>query len=258
MTHIFNARIGFARPFLIALLLVAFWLVAGWRGWTDPLIFPPLPSVLRTYVAGESASELWQGLAISMVRLVIGGMIGIAIGLALGMAMGLSRVFEALVAPTFHGFRQIALFAWIPLLTAWLGADEAAKITFVVLATMKPVAMGTLEGIQSVNLQHLDVGRALCFSRARTLRQIMLPAALPSIAGGLQLGLIHGWMATVGAEYLLGSFAPGIGAFVVEGRERMAMDQVFAGIIAIAVIGLVLNVILRRVAGRAMLWKGDD
>jgi len=250
-------RLLVLRPFAIAILLVLLWIAAGSWAWVDPLVLPPLPSVLRAYAGGRMDGELWSGLAASLWRLISGALAGTAFGLAIGAAMGFSRAVEAVVAPSFHGFRQIALFAWIPLLTAWLGADDAAKISFVALATMKPVAMAAFEGIRSVPDHYLDVGRALCFSRWRTLRQIVLPAALPSLAPGIQLGLIHGWMATIGAEYLLGSFAPGIGSYVVEGRERLAMDQVFAGVILIAFVGLVLNFALRALSARAMAWKGQ-
>lgn len=253
-----NRAIASLRPFALAIGLLLLWIAAGAFGWIDSMVLPPLPEVLRSYGEDTVAVELWLGLGASLGRLLSGALIGIVVGLGLGATMGFSRRVEALIAPSFHGFRQIALFAWMPLITAWLGAENAAKITFIALATMKPVTMAAMEGVRSVPHQYLDVGRALCLSRWRTVRQVMLPSALPSIAAGLQLGVMHGWTAAIGAEYLLGSFAAGIGSFVVEGRERLAMAHVFAGVIAIAAVGLLLNVALRRVATRAMLWKGLD
>jgi sulfonate transport system permease protein len=248
---------GALRGAVPIITLVALWGVGAQLGWINPLILPPLPEVLRAFVDPANAAPLWGGLAASFLRLLLGAAGGIVLGLAAGALMGLSPTAEKLIGPSFHAFRQVALFAWIPLLTAWLGAGDTAKITFVVLAAFKPVTMATFEGFRGVPRHYLEVGRAMCFSRRRTLVKITVPAALPAIVGGLQLGLIYGWMAAIGAEYLMGGVAPGIGAFVIAGRERLAMDQVYVGIITIAAVGLILNKALRWSGARALRWKGE-
>jgi sulfonate transport system permease protein len=237
--------------------LFAIWGVGAQAGWISPAILPPLPQVLQGLADPQISDPLFGGLAASARRLVLGGALGIAAGLALGGALGLSQTVDKLVGPSFHAFRQVDLFAWIPLLTAWLGGGELAKVVFVALAAFKPAAMGTYEGFRNVPAQYVDVGRALCFSPSLTLRRIVLPAALPSVVGGLQLSLIYGWLATIGAEYLMGGIAEGLGAFVVAAREHMALDQVYLGVLVVAVVGLALNKGLRRLGDRALRWQGD-
>lgn len=233
------------------------WGVAAQAGWVNPLMLPKLGELVSALGEPGVGDQLLAGLGASSVRLVFGGALGIAVGLALGGLLGLSKTADALAGPSFHAFRQVALFAWIPLLTAWLGGGDLAKIVFVALASFKPVVMGTYEGIRSAPPQYLDVGRVLCFSRRRTLARIVIPAALPAIVGGLQLALIYGWLATIGAEYLMGGIAEGVGSFVVAGREHLRMDEVFLGIITIAAVGLVLNKGLRWAGSRALRWKGE-
>jgi sulfonate transport system permease protein len=161
------------------------------------------------------------------------------------LALGLSPTADKLVGPSFHAFRQVALFAWIPLLTAWLGGGDLAKVVFIAMAAFKPVAMGTYEGVRGASTAHLEVGRVLRFSRTRVLLSIILPGARPAIVAGLQLALISSWLAAIGAEYLMGGIAAGVGSFVIAARERMLPDQVFIGVIAIAIVGVILNKAVR-------------
>lgn len=228
----------------IGMLLVAWWLATR-HGAVDPLILPSLHDIGAAARDPQVRSDLWDGLVASTVRLLEGGAIGVAFGLLLGVALGLSRWADRLIGPTFHAYRQIAIFAWIPLLTAWCGAGDAAKIVFVAMAAFVPTAMGTYEGFHNVSRKHLEVGQALCFSQVLMLRRIIIPASLPAIVTGIQLSFIFSWLATIGADYLMGTLSTGIGSFVMAGREQMRADIVYLGIIVIAVIGVVLNKALR-------------
>jgi sulfonate transport system permease protein len=237
-----------------AVLLLAWWLAAKF-GLVNPIVLPPLGQVVAGFFNPDIAGQLAADIAASFVRLIEGGVLGASAGLMLGLALGWSPVLDKLVGPSFHAFRQVALFAWIPLLTAWLGGGDLAKVVFVGLAAFKPVVMGTYEGVRSVPSQYLDVGRAMCFSRRRMLLRIILPAALPSIIAALQLALISAWLGTIGAEYLMGGIAEGIGTFVINARETLQTNQVFVGIITIAIIGVILNKAVRWAGGRGMAWK---
>lgn len=238
----------------LALVFIAWWAAARF-GWVGPMVLPPLGEVFGGLADPATRGPLVQGLAASSVRLVIGAAIGILTGTAFGALLGLSRTAEALAAPSFNAFRQVALFAWVPLLTAWFGGGDLAKVVFIALSAFKPAAMGTYEGFRNVPAQYRDVGRVLCFSPVRTLTRIALPAALPAIVGGLQLSLIYAWLAAIGAEYVMGGVAEGIGTFVVAAREHLQLEHVYLGVLVIAVAGLALNKAVRAAGDRALSWR---
>jgi sulfonate transport system permease protein len=240
-----------AVPFAV---LLGLWAIGTNLGHINPLFLPPLSDMARSVLDPEVQHNILGGLYASALRLVEGGAIGVAIGLTFGSALGLSKFLERLIGPTFHAFRQIAVFAWIPLLTAWLGTGETAKITFVALAAFKPATLGAYDGIRNVSTHYFEVGRVLCFSRSLMLRRIALPAAWPSIMTGVQLAFLFSWMAAIGAEYLIGSLSEGIGSFVMEAREMLRSDLVFVGIIVIAIIGASMNAILRVSTRRLFPW----
>lgn len=251
MTQAMGNRLRAAAPLT---LLFVLWGIGSATGKIDPLILPSLGAIWQAILDPEVQRNLVDGLISSTVRLLEGSCIGIVIGLLLGAVLGLSRFADRIIGPSFHAFRQIAIFAWIPLLTAWCGSGEGAKVVFVAMAAFVPTTMGTYEGFRNVSDKYLEVGKAFCFSRGLMLRRIIVPASLPAIVTGIQLSFIFSWLAAVGAEYLMGSLTQGIGSFVMAGREQMRTDIVYLGIIVIAVIGVVLNKALRRTTSFFFPW----
>lgn len=251
MARIFGSQFRAVAPLA---LLFALWGLLTATGRIDPLVLPPLSAVWQAILDPQVQHDLLTGLLSSTVRLLEGAAIGIAFGLVFGAFLGLSPLVDRMIGPSFHAFRQIAIFAWIPLLTAWCGSGDMAKVVFVAMAAFMPTAMGTYEGFRNVSEKYLEVGKALSFSRALMLRRIIIPASLPAIVTGIQLSFIFSWLAAVGAEYLMGSLTQGIGSFVMFGREQLRTDIVYLGIIVIAVIGVTLNKTLRRTTRLFFPW----
>lgn len=242
---------GFVLP---ALLLVA-WGLSTRFGWVSSIVLIPFGDLFRSAANAEVEHSLLAGLGVSLVRLLEGSAIGITAGLVLGTALGLSRMFDRLMSPSFHALRQVAIFAWIPLLTAWCGNGDLCKVMFIALAAFYPVVMGTYEGIRSVPTQYLEVGRVLCFSRGRMLRHVVLPSAAPSIVTALQLSLIYSWFSAIGSEYLIGSMSVGLGSAVMAGQEHLRTDIVLLGVILIAGVGISMNTLLRRLPRVLFRWR---
>lgn len=238
---------------LIALLVL--WHFATAHGWVSTLVLVPFKDLFKAALNPEIQQSLLAGLGATFTRLVQGTLIGVAVGLTLGIGMGLSNVFDRVMGPSFHAVRQVAIFAWIPLLTAWFGNGDLCKMVFVAVAALKPVVMGTYEGIKSVSQQHLEVGRVLCFSRWTTLRKIILPSAAPAIVTALQLSFIYSWFAAIGAEYVIGAMSGGIGSVVMAAQEHFRTDVVLLGVILISAVGITLNKLLRRVPRYLFRWK---
>lgn len=91
----------------------------------------------------SASGELWQHLAISSPRAVIGFSIGGSIGLTLGLISGLSRWGERLLDTSVQMLRNVPHLALIPLVILWFGIDESAKIFLVALGTLFPIYINT-------------------------------------------------------------------------------------------------------------------
>jgi sulfonate transport system permease protein len=245
-----------------------------WRGWVLPAAALLLWSLLAWFEVGNSAllvspkkvvetaiaqiasGQLWSALSASLTRELSGFFIGSSLGLVVGGLLGFSRWFDRLIGPSFNTFKQISLFAWIPLISVWFGLGDVAKVVFLSLAALVPVVVNVCDGIRSTPRSLLEVARVFRFTRWQTVTQVVLPAAVPSIFTGIYLALIYSWLATIGAEYLLVS-GRGIGNTLIEGSEHFQMDLVIFGMIVIGLVGWAMNALARRIERRLLRWTGN-
>jgi sulfonate transport system permease protein len=243
---------GFVLPLA---LLVAWYVVTALQLVNTKLIVPP-GAVLEAGWQVISSGQLAGGLKASLARDLAGFAAGSAAGILFGVVLGVSRWAERLVGPTFHTLKQISLFAWLPLLSTWLGTGEAAKILFIALSAFYPVALNTFEGVRSVTRAQVEVARVLGFNRLQLAWRLVLPAASPQIATGLHLALLYAWLATIGAEYLLGSASQGIGNVVIRGKATFHVELILVGMLLIGLVGMILNRLASQVEARVLHWRG--
>lgn len=251
-----NARILW-RGAAIPTALLAAWFALAHSDWVrSPLLIAPDRVVTLPFV-GEAGIDLWFGLAISVVRLIAGFVVGAALGIAFGLLTGMSRTADRAAGPSFNALRQITLFAWIPLMTAWFGNGDTAKIIYIALSAFFPTALNTYEGLRGIPTSYLELAKVLRFSWWQRIRLVLLPGALPSLFIGVQIALISAWIGTVGAEYAMGA-GRGIGTFISGGREQFRMDVVLLGVVMLGLVGYGLNVICGSAFRRLLHWQGTQ
>ena len=232
---------------VLPLLLLAFWGASVHVGWLDVRLWSSPQQVLEGGWTALGDGSLFAALAASLKRDLVGFAIGAGLGLPLGLLLARVRLADRLLSPLLNATRQVALFAWVPFLSLWLGNGEVGRIAFIALASFFPVLLNSHLGAARVDSRHLEVARILGLKPHRTLLKVVLPSALPTILTGLRLGLIYAWLATIGAEYLF-STTTGIGSLMMDARDLFRMDLVILGMIVIGGIGFVLNVALNRLA----------
>ncbi|NRP75321.1 putative aliphatic sulfonates transport permease protein SsuC [Ensifer psoraleae] len=246
--------IRFRRGVTLPILLLIAWEVSSRIGLADPRFLPSLEDVAITAKRELVDHDLIGELAFSLMRNIAGFLIGCVAGVAFASLLALSRTADVLITPTFNGLKQISLLAWIPLISVWFGFGEQAKIAFVALAAFIPIVLNTYEGMRNAPADLVEVGRALRFNARQRILRIFLPAAMPSIATGVHLGLIYSWLATVGAEYFL-SVGPGIGGLVIAGRERFDMALVMVGVLILGLVGFLFNRFAYALESYLLRWR---
>jgi sulfonate transport system permease protein len=242
------------RGAVLPVLLLAGWEVASRDGLADPRLLPPLEQVARTAVDQVLRQDLLGNLGASLARDIAGCALGTSIGLMLGVVLGVWRLGGRVFMPSFDGLRQIAVLAWVPLISVWFGVGEAAKIVFIAMAALIPVTLNTYQGVRDAPVALVEVARTLMFSRWQVVTRLYLPAALPSIATGVHLALIYAWVASIGAEYFM-TVGPGIGGLIIAGRERFQMDLVMLGVLILGLVGFLINHGASVLEGRLLRWR---
>ena len=242
------------QPWLLPLLLLALWQVATQQDWVDPNILVSPWTVLQTSVAGVLDGSLTTALGKSLGRALGGLLLGGSLGFAMGLWLGLSRRSERLLGPTLSALRQIAIFAWVPLLTAWFGLGELAKWVFIALAAFFPLFIATQRSVLNLSPQLREAAQVLRLNLWQRLRRLVLPGAASGIFAGLRLSLIYAWMGTLGAEYFMPSDG-GIGSLMIGAQQLLRMDLIMSGMLLVGLTGATLNLLGQRLETRATRWR---
>ena len=246
---------GSWRGFVLPIAGLALWWLVTRHAPSDHGIMVSPARVWDTAVEQVRSGALVRAMSASLARELTGFAIGTTLGLALGALLGISRLANRAIAPSFNTFKQVSLFAWIPLISVWFGLGDVAKVVFLSLAALVPVVVNTCDGIRTTPPALLEVARVYGYTRRQTVTQVVLPAALPSIFTGIYLALIYSWLATIGAEYLLVA-GRGIGNTLIEGSEHFQMDLVIFGMFVIGLVGWSMNAAARAVERRLARWTG--
>ena len=242
------------QPWLLPLALLALWQLASDRQWVDANLLASPWAVLHTAIQGLVDGTLLGGLALSLGRTLGGLLLGGSLGFGLGLLLGLSPFSERRLGPTLAAIRQIAIFAWVPLLTAWFGLGELAKWVFVALAAFFPLFIATQRSVAHLSPQLNETAQVLRLNLSQRLRRLVLPGAAPGIFAGLRLSLIYAWLGTIGAEYFMPSNG-GIGSQMIGAQQLLRIDLIMAGMLLVGLTGAALNLIGQTLETRATRWR---
>ena len=153
----------------------------------------------------------------------------------------------------FELVRPIPSVAWIPLAIVWFGIGETAKIFIIFMAGFVNIVVNTYTGAKRVDENMLGVAYMLGANEIQAFFHVVIPSCVPYIFAGMQVGLSTCWMAVLAAEMV--SSTEGVGWTITAGQENGDMTQIFVGIIAIAVVGLLLAVLMRWAERVLCRWR---
>jgi sulfonate transport system permease protein len=240
-------------PWVLPLVLLLAWQIASASGWLSNRVFPSPEGVVSAFWQLCVSGELWNSLAISCWRALLGFAIGGGLGLVLGLISGLSRTGERLLDSSIQMLRNVPHLALIPLVILWFGIDETAKIFLVALGTMFPIYINTWHGIRNIDRGLLEMARSYGLSGFSLFSQVILPGALPSIMVGVRFALGLMWLTLIVAETI--SASAGIGYLAMNAREFLQTDVVVVAIILYALLGKLADISARLLERVWLRWN---
>lgn len=237
-------------PYVLALFAIGFvWQIAVWVSQANVAILPPPLLTLSTLWDLIVTGELAKHTIASLSRVVSAWGLAVLVAVPLGLAMARSRTFERLLDPVIELFRPISPLAWIPLAILWFGIGEAGKVFIILVATFFPILLNTISGVKGVDPVMIRAGRVLgCDNEASLFWRVILPAAMPTILVGLRIAFGTGWAAIIAAELVAAQ--SGLGYLIADGMEILRSDLVLAGMIAIGVLGVLIDSVFRLIGKR--------
>jgi NitT/TauT family transport system permease protein len=236
---------------------IGFWYVSVALGFV-PKQFLPAPHELA-FKFIQLLNEPFSGYTLlahitsSFQRFLYGFILAVVVGVPLGLLMALSRFANQLITPFFESIRFVAPIAWVPFAALWFGTGIGGPVLVIFMGAFPPVLINTYRGAIHVDKKYLEAARMLGAGKFRLMTEVLFPAAIPSIIAGLRISAGLGWQSLVGAELIVAS--SGVGYMMVKGQASIQTDIVMSGMIAIGLIGLLIDVLLRQAEKLAVHYK---
>ena len=238
----------------LVLILLVWWLATDIfaaersfaRRFSPTAALPALATLL-------SGPDLWVHIGVSLKRVLIGLAAALAVGVPLGLLVGASRLAESATTPAFQFLRMISPLSWMPIAVMIFGVGDAPIYFLLAFAAVWPILLNTAAGVRQLDRHWLLLAKSLAATKIETLTRVIIPGVLGNVLTGLRLAIGITWIVLVPCEML--GVQAGLGYFILDTRDRLAYPELMATVIAIGVIGYLLDLAARMIVQRYMPSK---
>ncbi len=226
---------GFVKKWLWLVMLIGVWQV-----YSDRMRLLPSPSrTLQTGIKLASSGDLLIYGIDSLARVSEAMLIVCIVALPLGFLIGLSERANRYMNKLISLLRPLPPVAWIPLVVMVWGIQNKTALFLICTGAFFPVLINTVDGVRGVQRIYVSAATVLNASKFQIIKDVILPAALPSILTGVRIGIGIAWMLVVVAELV--AVKSGLGYLILNGQLDMRLDVIIVGIAVIGFIGLVID-----------------
>jgi NitT/TauT family transport system permease protein len=190
---------------------------------------------------------------ISLKRALIGFGIAVGVAIPVGFLVGWFKNFEKFVDPGLQALRQLPTLALFPVFILLFGIGEVSKVAIICKACFWPVFLNTVSGVAQLDPLLVKSARSMGVSKFGMFRKVVLPATIPSMFSGLRLSGSTALLILVAAE-MMGANA-GLGYLIFSTESRFEIPSMYAAILAMTLLGIIVNYGLSALEKRASRWK---
>ncbi|MGE3993754.1 MAG: ABC transporter permease [Pseudorhodoplanes sp.] len=210
--------------------------------------------VAKAAIQMMADGSLLHDVMVTLTEFTIGMTAAIAIGIPFGILAGWYKRLQYAVDPYLAALYATPSLALLPLLVVWFGIGIKSTIVLVIISAFFPIVINVLQGVKTVDANLLRMARSFNSGQMRIFRDIVLPATVPFIASGLQLGVARGLIGVVVGEMYAASNG-GLGYVITVAGSAMAVDQMFVAVTIITALGIILLGATRSFERRMQHWK---
>lgn len=236
-------------------LLLVVWQLAFWISDVNAALLPSPLQAFNALTEMVSNGILFTHIGASMYRFAAGYVSSVMIAVLLGLVLGrMPKVFQY-INPAVQLLRPISPMAWMPFIVLWFGIGDVPAIVIIFIAAFFPVLLSTVSAVGGIDPIYLKVSENFGIRQPQIMWKVIFPAAFPQIANGIHLALGTAWVFLVAGE-MVGAQS-GLGYLVIDARNNLRADILFADIIVIGLIGLLLDTLLKAAEKQILkAWGG--
>lgn len=189
-------------------------------------------------VTPQFYGDLWHTFETTLLATAVATVVGVAIG----VAYGLQPWFRLYSNTTIDFLRTVPVTALVPVALLIWGPSDFSEVAIACYAALWPIVINTASGVRSISLRLYDVATVLRFSRSRTVRTIVIPAATQSILVGARLGAVNALVIAIVAEMLINP--SGLGWSLIVAQNAVRPELVWTYTVAIGLVAYAFNLVL--------------
>ena len=248
MTRSTRTLLGLVLP----VLLIGWWELQG-RAGRLPDYLPPPSLFMREWLSMAADGSLLGHALVSVWRALAGFVIGATCGAFAGLMAAALRPVETFYEPIIALTYPIPKIAALPIVFAWFGLGDLAKIVIICVSVFYPLYVAMLAGAQSTPRAQIWAARNMGASPMRIILGVLLPSALPQLFDGLRIGLALSFVVMFVAELLASN--NGLGYLIVQASDNHRFDLMFVSIVTIGMIGFAGDRLLLAIRRRALVGQ---
>ncbi|HEY7359414.1 MAG TPA: ABC transporter permease [Streptosporangiaceae bacterium] len=236
-------------PKLLAIaIVIGVWELVYLSGWKSAAILPSPAAVFSDLWAQLHHALLWQAIATTLRRAVIGFGMALVIGVVIGALVSRIKPLRAAVGSMITALQTMPSIAWFPFAIILFGATNAAILFVIVLGAAPSIANGLIAGVDYTPPLLLRAGRTMGLGRIAMYRALILPASLPSFVADLKQGWAFAWRSLMAGELLVVIMGqPSIGVLLSTFQDQSEMASTISIMIVILVLGIMVDLIFTRI-----------
>lgn len=239
---------------IMGYVLAIVFILAGWQLTAMAVNNPVLPEPLAAFQQFvQYFDDLWPAFLVSLYRVVVAMLIGTVLAVPLGLACGRCPRVDAVFAPVLYFLYPLPKVVLLPVLIVLLGLADAPKIVLIAITVFFQVLVTVRDASKSVPEKSVLSVRSLGASRWDVYHHVIVPATLPELFTALRISSGTAVAILFFAESIAGS--TGLGYFIVDAWSLLAYPKMFAGIIAMAILGVILYEIFDIAERRLTRWR---
>jgi NitT/TauT family transport system permease protein len=245
-----NTRAEAALPWLFVVGLLLLWELAC-VAFAIPVFVLPSPTVIAASLQ-KHVGPIVEHSSVTLLRTLVGFAIAVALGALLGVAIGSFRIVYRGLYPVLIGFNSIPKVAVVPVFVLWFGIGTLPAILTAFLVSFFPIAVNVATGLATIEPELLDVMRSLGAKKRKILLKIGLPRSLPYFFASLKVAITLAFVGTIISETVAAN--SGIGYLMMAATANFDTPLVFAGLLVIAVMGIVMYALFAMIEQRMTFW----
>ena len=200
-------------------------------------------------LSGQIPLQIVASLKRALLGYVLAAVVFIPLGIAMGLFDGARRAFEVIV----EILRPVPPPVIIPVAMLFFGLEDEMKVFVIFFSCAWPILLNTIDGVRNIDPLLVQTAKTFGLARRRMIGEVIFPASLPQIITGLRVSLPIMLILVVISE-MVGS-SDGIGYFILDSQRRFRVAQMYAGMIALAILGYGLNQLFNALAGLLVPWQ---